>query len=308
MILVIGLLILSDKMDLKKSYAKRHQFYETGKDCDVIVFGSSLVINGIFPMELWKDYGISAYNFGGHGETIAINYWNLVNALEYSNPKLVIVDVAKCNIDAKCFADKLPLLHNSIDSMPLSMVKLKALRDLVSGHEIEFIFPFMLYHSRWEEIIHNSEYPEYNYAYGSEKRIGVNPMDKPKMIGAMYSGEENTSMVYLRKIAELCKAKNIELLFINMPYAGNDQMATNYVGKIAAEYKVAYYNIFIDSLDILDYKSDFYDEEHLNSQGAEKVTNLLGEYLKGSFELPNRSDDIIMKSVYDNYISNTETE
>lgn len=289
-------------MMLKKSIAKRQGFYETGKDCDILIFGSSLVINGIFPMELWKEYGLSAYNFGGHGEYIAVNYWNIANALEYSNPKLVIVDVSKCFIDDKCPMDNLPYVHTSIDSMPMSRVKIKAICDLVPGKEMEFIVPFLLYHSRWEEIIHQQGYPVYNYSYGSEKREGINPMEEPDFTNEIFDGKETISMIYLRKIAELCSSRDIDLLFINMPFADNDQLITNYVEKIADEYGIMYYNILKEKYD-LDYSTDFFDNEHMNPSGAIKTTRLLGEYLRDNYDLSDKSDDAIMKRIYEEYMN-----
>lgn len=305
-LILLCLIVLSDNMELKKSDAKRHGFYKTGKECDVLVFGSSRVINGVFPLQLWEKYGLAVYNFGGHAESLCANYWNIVNALHYSKPKLVIVDVSMCTLNMKYEEDRYYFLHNSLDSMPLSLTKVKALRDLVPGSEIDFILPFIAYHQRWEEIIHQVEPPEYNIEYGSEKRIGVTPIDKPELVEDMYDGEETISMLYLRKIVDLCKERDTEILFINMPYAANDQLSTNYIGNIAKEYDVGYYNIFRESYDILDYKTDFYDEQHLNPSGAEKITNLLGEYLKSNYDLPDRSDDEALIKLYEEYMSMEE--
>ena len=58
----------------------------------VLFFGTSHVNNAVFPMELWKDYGITAYNFGGHANAIATSYWVMKNALDYTHPKLVVFD------------------------------------------------------------------------------------------------------------------------------------------------------------------------------------------------------------------------
>jgi hypothetical protein len=68
-------------MERKSSDFKYADYFEQDEDFDVLFFGTSHVINGIFPMELWNDYGIVSYNFGGHGNEIATSYWDNIDAV-----------------------------------------------------------------------------------------------------------------------------------------------------------------------------------------------------------------------------------
>jgi hypothetical protein len=68
-------------MERKASDFKYANFFEQDEDFDVLFFGTSHVINGIFPMELWNEYGIVSYNFGGHGNEIATSYWDNIDAV-----------------------------------------------------------------------------------------------------------------------------------------------------------------------------------------------------------------------------------
>ena len=62
----IGLLCpLTDLMERKSSDQKYESFFQQEQDFDVLFMGTSHVINAIFPMELWNDYGVVSYNFGG---------------------------------------------------------------------------------------------------------------------------------------------------------------------------------------------------------------------------------------------------
>ena len=92
LLVVCGLSGLSDITERKESKNKFSDFYEQEENYDVLFIGSSHVLNGVFPMELWKDYGIVSYNLSGHGSRGAVNYWILKNALEYTTPKLVVID------------------------------------------------------------------------------------------------------------------------------------------------------------------------------------------------------------------------
>ena len=115
----------------KESYQKNQEFMRDRTDYDVMFFGSSHVLNGIFPMELWKDYGITSYNFGGHASYIPVSYWVMRNAVERHKPKVVVLDCFSLDSEVKV-ADNQNYLHISFDAFPLRGVKIDAIKDLVA--------------------------------------------------------------------------------------------------------------------------------------------------------------------------------
>ena len=101
-VLVIGgLVYLSNLTERKESQNKFSEFYQQEENYDVLFFGSSHTLNAVFPMELWKDYGIVSYNMATHGGRTAGNYWLLKNALEYTSPKLIVVDCYMISMNEK---------------------------------------------------------------------------------------------------------------------------------------------------------------------------------------------------------------
>ena len=77
----------------KYSYTKYYDFYQQKQDFDVLFLGTSHVLNAVYPMDLWRDYGIVSYNMANHSENICTNYWQLRNALQYTKPKVVVIDL-----------------------------------------------------------------------------------------------------------------------------------------------------------------------------------------------------------------------
>ena len=77
----------------KESINRFSPFLKNGKEYDVLFTGNSRVVNGIYPMELWEKYGIASYNIAANGNTLPVTYWTLMNALDYSQPRLVVVDI-----------------------------------------------------------------------------------------------------------------------------------------------------------------------------------------------------------------------
>ena len=54
---------LTDLMESKASEIKYADFFDQDEDFDVLFMGTSHAVLGVFPMELWNDYGIISYNF-----------------------------------------------------------------------------------------------------------------------------------------------------------------------------------------------------------------------------------------------------
>lgn len=73
--IILGIVYFADVTERKESREKFAQFYNEEENVDVLFVGSSHVLNGIFHMELWNDYGIVSYNMAGHGNRMILNYW-----------------------------------------------------------------------------------------------------------------------------------------------------------------------------------------------------------------------------------------
>lgn len=82
LLLMLCIFEVSKVMQRKASLEKYGDFYLNEDSIDVMFFGTSHVINAYFPMELWEDYGITSYNFGGHANYLTTSYWQMVNAID----------------------------------------------------------------------------------------------------------------------------------------------------------------------------------------------------------------------------------
>ena len=69
-LLLVSLNALTHLMERKDSIQKHQSFLEQEADFDVLFLGTSHVFCGIFPMELWNDYGIVSYNVAGYSSRI----------------------------------------------------------------------------------------------------------------------------------------------------------------------------------------------------------------------------------------------
>ena len=287
LLLVFVLLKVSDLLERKNSRNKYAMFYENVDKVDVLFFGPSVPLYGICPAELWDDFGIAAYNNANESERLATTYWVIKNSLDYCRPGLVVVDMTALAWGAEK-TDGTLKDHNFLDSLPLSANKVRMVMDLFPEKErAEYIWNFILYHSRWPELGKDDD--EINCRMGGETRIGIKYNSNPRIGDPKESRNDlsDEKIIYLDKIAELCKEENINLLFTFLPYSAHqgDIVLREFVKKYCQDNQIDY----LDMLDknIVNYKMDYMDEIHLNPAGAKKVTRYIGKYIVDHYDIEN---------------------
>lgn len=315
-ILLTTLSALGKTLVIKNSEAKYRDFFDEEKDFDILFLGTSHVIDGIYPMEIWHDQGYTSYNMGGHSAPLATSYWVLKNSLDYTTPKMVVVDCYSL-IDNIKISDNFDYVHVSMDCFPVTTTKIKATADLMEGDtehsSLDLLWPFSIYHNRWTEITQKDFEVEYNKLKGAERLINVATPDEYIAIDSSYvMTEETVAITYLKKIIEECQSRNIEVLLVYLPFVAPDyrQMEANTVYSIADEYNVNYIN-FLD-MNLIDFNTDMEDQNaHLNPSGGNKVTHYIGNYIAENYDLTDhRGDEEYSKwnEAFDQYLTDKKND
>ncbi len=293
----------------KEPYIKNQEFLDEENDFDVLFFGASHVYDGVYPMELWSQYGIFSYNLSGSGNTFGVSYWHLVNALDYTTPKLVVLDGSKISSPNK-IPEKTQFVNKTLDYLDLSATKIKAICDLVEpGKRLDYLWKLSVYHTRWNELTKEDFAVEYAPDKGAELHIGVAVPDEKVSLDRSQKSDPNTvGAQYFRKIIELCQEKNIDILLTYIPFPANEEKTeeANLIYDIAEEYGVDYIN-FLELDGIVNFDTDCYDSHsHLNPSGARKVTEYLGAYIQENYDITDRREDTAYASWHEDYEVYTE--
>ena len=320
-VLALVLTKLTTITERKASREKYGYFFEESDNIDVLFVGSSHTINGVFPMELWDEQGITSYNIGGHGNVMATNYWSLLNALDYADPKLVVIDVMNMEADEKT-SGQFSHVHLSLDAFPLSRTKYRAISDLLDdpgmaerlansetddqGEErtkLGILWDYSVYHNRWKELDKKDFEPEYSIEMGAESRVAVAQAADYSRIDKNERWQENVSTDYLRRTISECQSRGIDVLLTFLPFPANEvqQLAANNAIDIAEEMNVDFID-FLD-LEVVDFDVDLYDSDsHLNTSGARKATKYLGQYIRDNYDIPDRRSDETCTQWNDYYV------
>lgn len=297
---------LSRILEEKKSVIGLKAFLDQAQEYDVLLIGDSQVRDSLLPLELYHKYGIASYNLGSSNCRIPMTYWKLMNALDYTTPKLVVLSVTDAEKPGRT-AENGEWLHVAFDAFPLTLTKARAILDLTdqegtdvggvpySDIRAELFFPLRKFHSRWGDLTADDFHPQYNTQKGATPLVHVtDPTDKAGLAAPDEClPEEGYGYVYLRRIIETCQQRDIPILLIQPPFpiTPEDNMSTHTSQKIAAEYGVPMLS-FADMDRIADYSVDCADPgSHLNLSGSLKLTDFLGDYLTAHYDLPDRRTD-----------------
>ena len=289
----------------ENTYSRITTFYKQPKNSlDVLFIGSSSFLDGISPLILWEEEGIASYNRATSVQAPAVSYYYLIESLKYQQPRLVVVDGVSLfrNYDV----DKNEgFLRNSIDPMRLSIEKIRLILDIVAKSETQtidsYLFPFIRYHSRWNDLrkidfeFYKLDINDRNKGMKFERRGTPREMPENYMIaeGKAATIDEN-ALYYFERIIQVCKEKNIQVLFLTLP-----RLQWNYSRHLAVQqlaekhglYYIDYSSSEHFSKITLDLSKDFYDDNHLNVYGAQKATKYLSAFLAETYDLPDRRND-----------------
>ncbi len=283
-VFLIGLAIIlscaSFVMEPKTASTRLTLFFEQDTSYDVMYFGTSHVLNGFIPYELWEEYGITSYNFGANGMHLPSTYWLIKNVLDYAEPKLILIDCSKLSSDTMS-STTIEQAHNVWDAFPLTKNKWLAIEDMFEPEDrLEFLWKFSIYHNRWGELTKNDFHTSYSTNYGAVTYFTVkDPKEFIPIPDSSKSKADTNGVIYLRKTIELCQSRGIEVILTYLPFpaSSSKQREANRAADIAEEYGIPYLN-FLKMDGIVNFNTDLKDTDHLNFSGACKITSYLGKY------------------------------
>lgn len=285
-----------------------HSFYDVEEDTlDVLCIGSSHAYHSVQPALLWGEHGIASYVMGSPLQTLPCSYYLLKEALKYQSPKLLLLETYCFPRQYKFKSDS--YLRQAIDGMRFGKVKIEALNSLLPEYSLKeklsYYIPFLLYHSRWDEL-ENYDFIQYSWLRGGILDFRQVPQTEPDFPKEQLKMPK-MNMKYLKKIFRLCKKKEIQLVLFAAPFAevgtAEEALRVNlFVEKYAARKGIPF--LFYQKtkeLDI-DYETDFYDDQHLNTYGTEKLTKVLGNWLVQNYDLTDHRQEESYESWNEDYV------
>ena len=252
-------------------------FYAQEKNrLDFVFLGSSQVYADIAPGVLWRDFGMTSYDFTANEQPLWITYYYMKEVLKYQKPKAVVVDVFTAYMDS--YMDE-GVNHFSLDDMPFSMNKLKAIHASVPK-ELRYSYYFTLakYHTTWMDM--NAEKFTAAFRYADDPMKGYSPFVFARSYEAQAKQEileqsgkteiPEMSRIWIDRMIALANEENVPIVFMKTPNGNAErEMLYNSLEEYFAQQQVPFLNL----------NEVFDGEAHLNCLQAEKVSQYVGAYL-----------------------------
>ncbi len=274
-------------------YSSMNSFYALEDDVvDVLFLGSSHCYCSVIPAQLWEDYGMASFNMAISGQDLASSYYCIEEALKTQDLKVVCVDLYGCTYHG--YQVEGNLYRNTL-SRKLSLTSIEAAYAMVeTDNEADFILKWPIIHTRYRELAKQDFLTESPAYLGYFAQFNVNPVAEVGYLNAEPSPIGEQEQEWLKKMIELTRGNNVEIVFFLAPYQAAQWAQANieYAKDMLAEYNVPVIDMVeLDDEVGIDWEQDFLDWGHTNYYGAQKVTSYLGEFLKKNYSLEDHSGD-----------------
>lgn len=261
---------------------------------DMLAIGSSQMFCTVDAGMLTRDYGISSFDYGASMQEFASTKYYFDTAMKTQSPKLVMFEV--CNLFVENTPIGKPSLAWNYSAPPASLAKFESLYE-VTGRDVMLsleytVAPIIDFHDRWKAITKNDiTYALNPRGFCSEtlERRGFLPREHVEEgLELAYKGDVGEmkeiparNVDTVKYIADACRDQGIEIIFFKSPACDWTRGDSSAAKALFAGMGLTYLdmNDHIESIGI-DPATDFYNNRHLNTAGAQKSTRWLASYLQ----------------------------
>lgn len=288
--------------------------YEEREDSlDAVYIGSSNCYAFWNPVMAWEKYGISVFPYVCSSQPLIAAEYLVREARKTQPDALYIINTNTVGIlgdsnsgsgDSVSDFDSV-VLHRLLDYMPLSLNKLKLtdylcdVAGLSFSERLEYYFPIIRYHDKWDTLTEeNFDYEINNYkgadtlywylGYICDVTEKYTVTDECLPISDVLTDSLNSLLDY-------CEEEDVRVLFVSVPRAEKhegDPERINTVNKLIEDRGFTVLDL-VDKLDEigLDTATDYYNLNHTNLHGSIKFTYYLSEYLIEKYGFEDKRGD-----------------
>jgi len=294
LLIVLGILVYLNEVFLYKDKSiwstdyRVKQYQELPENSiDVLFLGSSNLMSGMNPLQLWEETGIQSYAYCSRAQTFPFAYGYLQDALRTQNPKCVVIDAYSVFCEKAVNGLSNTDFHFGLNMDSLSVgAKSELITNYIYKKEwLSYYFPLFKnhnYYKSWENPEDETDEIFMGFCFAD----GIEYYETPQYTEHVV-GMDEVDGIYLQKIIELCQAEGIDLFVIKTPVVCSDEehQKLNAVKQMCEAYGARFYDMSMDASEWgFDFASDMRDNIHINLSGAKKATTRLGVILNEIYD------------------------
>ena len=283
------------------NYGRVKGFYaERPGSLDAVFIGASNVHSFWQPAIGWQTQGIAVYNLSFDSMPIMCVRYLIEEARKKQPNALYIINLN--NYKSRPAADELERFHGIVDYMPLSLEKIRFIKEIAAqsgfstGEQLELLLPFIRFHSRWSSL--------QSWSYGTREtkykgsltkkdyfRSVVDASTAFKVYSDARTEPKEDVMQVFTDLLDYLDREHVNALFVKVPQAVRKDFQGR-MNVLEALLKSRGY----PCLDMLnDYEAvginprrDFYNTYHTNIRGAYKLTEYMADYLVAHYHFADK--------------------
>ena len=297
-----------------KLYNVTGLYAERKNSLDMVYIGGSAAFVYYSPIDAYKNYGISSYDYAVDGIQAEFYPTMVKELLKTQKPKVVVIDARAFQYREKDIEPNEISYRVFLRGFKYNIDRVKLINKIVPKYlkqgTLTYHLDLGLYHT--EESI-PSFIKTFNIMFDKNKNLNKGFYLVPKAMN-IYKYDRDTkeelkiaseSEKLLNELLDYLEKRNVKALFVVSPYQQikREKMQFNYIEKIVKTRNQDFLdaNDYIDQMK-LDFTYDFYNGSHVNIYGAEKYTKFLSEYLIKKYNLPDRRGDKLYDEDFNNLI------
>lgn len=284
-----------------------HHFYTLDKgEVELLVAGSSHAYATFDPAVISRTTGMSSYLLASNSQNTVQAYFNVKEALHYQRPKAVILEAFSLDNNNNWRYGETPdrdwKKEANIDGMRFGLTKLEAVMAQYERRNWSYaLLPIARCHGNWADIVTIGsnlnfylggirDFSPFHPSYSS-----MSEETAKRYAQAEYNPSEwvisEVNQVYFHKLAQLCRGEGIPFYVVMAPMYDvyirsiNYGSCTEQIAALAQSEGIYFLdcNLHYDEIGLtaVDFEDAFNGYHHLNSTGAEKVTEFVMETLFG---------------------------
>lgn len=274
-------------------------FYAEPKDSlDVVLLGASEVFTDFSSGHAYDLYGFTSYPYALDAAPATVHVSQLREIRKHQDPKWIVVEINGFLYDDPALQTNSGSLRRYLNNIPVSINWARTILEETPKDEwLYYFFPLAKDHSNWKTIpdqledvrelaairlggsvlkgnvstMNCYEGPDHRDVSADLTRLPLEPMARQELIGFL----------------EYCREEKIEnILFVRFPHViATEESYERYcrgneAGQIIQEYGYDFVNLEREYAQIgLIAAEDFYNEDHTNYRGQQKLTEYFGRIL-----------------------------
>ena len=275
-------------------------YLEDSDTLDVVLLGASDVYTGFSSGRAYQEFGFTSYPYATQSMTAAGTLTALKEVVRTQNAGLILIEINAFLYGKDVNESKEANIRKLIDNVPMNQNKIEFIsKNIPLDEQIEYYLPIIKYHSLWKDypwqmrmvsskIKQDIRGTSYFKGYRTTATV-FKPEEK--ILNGKIANENKTKKLNptlearLRELLDYCKSNNLNVAFFRVPHLVYNKTydrvkRANTAGEIIKSYGYDFINLERDWEKIgINTDTDFYNYDHLNVYGAQKLTDHLGKII-----------------------------